>query len=511
MPQCFAMRSFRKYAMTTTHSEIANMQADELRLHPLSWLFELLNVLKQFLLPIIILVFTGKANNYELWGLVGIGFMVPLAVARYMTFRYRIGEDRIVIRSGLFHKTVRDIVFTRIQNVTLNQGVLHRLMGVAEVRLETGGDEKEEGRMRVLGFTQAQQLQGIIRSQENPSTAAHTTEPQTDSSHILLSLPPREVLKLGLISNKGIILVAAGVGGLMQMNWQMPQTLFREASGWLWDHSSELSQNSTVSYIIAGLSLLMVALVVLRIISMLQAILHYHGFILSSDNHRLSIERGLLNRFHGSLPRTRIQAWTLQQGWLQRKFSRFGLRIDAAAGGVKSENLESQWQLAPIADEQCIGQIIRTVLPNCSWPIQDWQALHPNAWKREFKMPAILLLMATAICIYWLHSYGLLLLLGIPLLWVQAKIWAKHAGYSHANGLIAVREGWIGKTWRFAEVRKVQAVYLKQSPFDRRHNMATVFCDTVNAGSFEPPLAVRYLPFDEAALLQQEISNAIRR
>ncbi len=497
--------------MTTTHSEIADIQVDELRLHPLSWLFELLNVLKQFLLPIIILLFTGKGNDYELWGLVVIGFMVPLAVARYITFRYRIGSDRIVIRSGLLHKTVRDIVFTRIQNVTLNQGLLHRLMGVAEVRLETGGGEKEEGRMRVLGFAQAQQLQRIIRSQENPSAAAHRIELQTDSSHILLSLPSREVLKLGLISNKGMILVAAGVGGLMQMNWQMPQKLFREASGWLWDHSSELSQNSTVSYIIGGLSLLMVAFVLLRIISMLQAILHYHGFILSSDNHRLSIERGLLNRFHGSLPRTRIQAWTLQQGWLQRRFSRFALRIDAAAGGVKSENLESQWQLAPIADEQSIEQIIHTVLPNCSWPIQDWQALHPHAWRRKFKTPALLMLPVIALCIYKLGWYGLLSLLLLPVLYAQAKTWAKYAGYSQANGLIAVREGWLNKHWRFSEVRKVQAVYLKQSPFDRRNGMATVFCDTVNAGAFEPPLAVRYLPFDEAVRLHQTISARIAR
>jgi hypothetical protein len=39
--------------------------------------------------------------------------------------------------------------------------------------------------------------------------------------------------------------------------------------------------------------------------------------------------------------------------------------------------------------------------------------------------------------------------------------------------------------------------------------MATVFCDTVNAGAFEPPLAVRYLPFAEAVELQHAISAAI--
>ena len=498
--------------MTTAPSDALPAQA-ELRLHPMSWLFELLNVLRQFIVPIVFLLITGKGSSYEFWGLVGVGFMVPLAIARYISFRYRIGEDRIVIRSGLLHRTVRDIAFTRIQNVTLQQGLLHRLMGVAEVRLETGGGEKEEGRMRVLGFEQARQLQGIIRSHEHGGAAARNGSPaeSAGAETALLQLPTKELLKLGLISNKGMILVAAGFGAAMQFDWQLPEQLFRQAGGWLWDHSDDFTQHGYLSYALGVLSLLMAAFVLLRIISMLHAVLHYHGFKLRGDNHRLSIERGLLNRFHGSLPRTRIQAWTLQQGWLQRRFARFQLRVDAAGGGVKSEHVEPNWHLAPIADETHIAHIIGAVMPGNAWPVAEWLPLHPNAWKREFKAPALFLLIPTAILVYWLHAWGLLLLLSHPWLWLQSKQWAKHAGYAHANGLIAVREGWIGKSWRFAEVSKVQAVYLKQSPFDRRHGMATVFCDTVNAGSFEPPLAVRYLPFEEAVSLHRALSAAITR
>ena len=164
--------------------------------------------------------------------------------------------------------------------------------------------------------------------------------------------------------------------------------------------------------------------------------------------------------------------------------------------------------LAPIADGDGIARIIGAVMPGNAWPVALWRPLHPNAWKREFKGPALVLIIPTAVVAYWAWQLALLMLLAYPWLWIQSKQWAKHAGYSHANGLIAVREGWIGKTWRFAEVRKVQAVYLKQSPFDRRHGMAAVFCDTVNAGALEPPLAVRYLPFDEAVALHYDISRA---
>ena len=494
--------------MTTALSESAVSAVPEQRLHPLSWLFELFNVLRQFIVPIIILLFTGQGDRYELWGLLGVGVMVPLAVARYYSFRYRIGGDRIVIRSGLFHKTVRDIAFTRIQNVTLHQGLLHRLMGVAEVRLETGGGEdKEEGRMRVLGFAEAQALQRIIRSSELPAGTPDAEAPASDEQ-VLLQLPTCELLKLGLISNKGMLLVAAAIGGAYQFNWKLPQAVFEHVGGWLMNHRDDLGSGPG-AYVLGGMLVLLVAFTLLRLISMLQALLHYHGFTLSSDAHRLSITRGLLNRFNGSLPRTRIQAWTLEQGWLQRRFKRYALRVDAAAGSQKHEQLESHWALAPIADDAGIAHIIGTVLPAGSWPVAEWLPLHPNAWQRRFKMPALLLLTVTAICVFGFGAFGLLPLLGIPWLYVQSKIWARHAGYAHANGLIAVREGWIGKHWRFAQTRKVQAVYLRQSPFDRRHGMATVFCDTVNAGMGEPALAVRYLPFDEAVRLHDELAAAI--
>jgi putative membrane protein len=483
----------------------------ELRLHPLSWLFELFNVLKQFIVPILFLLFAGKSNSYEFWGLLGIAFMVPLAIARYYTFRYQINDDHLIIRSGLIHKTVRNMAFTRIQNVTLHQGLLHQLMQVAEVRLETGGGEKEEGRMRVLGLAQAKQLQEIIRGQETVSTSVQQIDQQSSvNEQSLLTLSNRELIKLGLISNKGMILVFAAIGGLMQLDHSMPTKIFKNVGNWLWNHSAELSQNSYLSYFLGGLTVLFTALLFVRMISIVQAILHYYGFELSQQADRLSIQRGLLSRFNGSLPRSRIQAWTLEQGFLQRRFGRFALRIDAAAsGGVKSEHMESHWQLAPIADEQHIETIIHSVIPQGSWPISIWQPLHPKAWMREFKKPAYFLLIPTLILAYWAWQFALLMLLAYPWLWIQSKQWAKYAGYSYDSGLIAVREGWIKKHWRFAEIRKVQAVYIKQSPFDRKYGMATLFCDTVNAGSFEPPLAIRYITLEDAVNLHREISMVI--
>ena len=122
----------------------------ERRLHPWSWLFVLLQQLRQFLVPLVVLVFVGGRadDGYLLWPLVGVAALVVSAVWQYYTFRYRVDEDRLVVREGVFERQVRQIPFARIHNVALHQTLLHRVFGVAEVRLESVGGKEPEAQMR---------------------------------------------------------------------------------------------------------------------------------------------------------------------------------------------------------------------------------------------------------------------------------------------------------------------------------------------------------------------------
>ena len=50
-----------------------------------------------------------------------------------------------------------------IHNVVLHQTMLHRLFGVAEVRLESAGGQKPEAQMRVLRLDEALALENLIK------------------------------------------------------------------------------------------------------------------------------------------------------------------------------------------------------------------------------------------------------------------------------------------------------------------------------------------------------------
>ena len=208
------------------------------------------------------------------------------------------------------------------------------------------------------------------------------------------------------------------------------------------------------------------------------------------------------------MPRQRIQAWSLRESLTHRWFGRRGLVVDSASIQAANDQ-RSLRDLAPVATPDAIDALIRHLLPGKSWPMQQWHPLHPRAWRRQFAIPAFVVLVATAALTWQQGLWGLAVLALLPLFLVRAKVWARHAGYSEESGLIAVREGWLDKRWRFAEVRKLQSLTLSQSPFDRRHGMASVHMDTAGANPFEPPLRIRYLPEEEARALRDRLAAAM--
>lgn len=488
----------------TTASEPIAPGSDERRLHPLSWLFVLIQQLKSFALPLLVLLFGGRGNSWELWGLAGGGVLVVVAVLQYFFYRFRIEADGIVIRSGVFQKSLRHVPWQRVHNVALHQTVLHRLFNVAEVRLESAGGMKAEAEMRVLSLADAQALEELVRGQDHAATRTPAGE-ATPDSRVLLAMDTAEVVRLGLVSNRGLIAVAAAFGILAQADvlddWIGP--VVKGAVDW----GREL-QLDWLGWLVGVASVLLFAVVALRALSVALALLQFHGFTLTEQGRRLSAQRGLLTRLRANMPRSRIQAWSLHEGLVHRWFKRRSLRVDSASIEAANDQ-RSLRDLAPLATPEACDELVRHLLPGGHWPMREWRPLHPRAWRRQFGLPALATLLLAGLLTWLNGTVGLATLALLPVLALRAVVWARHAGYSEEGGLIAVREGWLDKHWRFVEVRRIQSLVLAQSPLDRRHGMATLLMDTVGASPFDPPVRVRYLPLAEAEALRARLAAAM--
>jgi putative membrane protein len=480
------------------------------RLHPLSWLFVLVQQLKSFAVPLLLLLVTGRGNTFEFVGLYGVALLVSVSVVRYFTYRFRLDASGVVIRSGLFQITRRDIPYERIHNVSIYQTVLHRLFGVAELRLESASGARAEAEMRVLSLTDAQQLEQWIRQRgaERQSTVLGEREeaPRSDRLH---HLPAPELIRLGLISNRGMVVVAAAFGALWQflpdrwLNDRGLRAIYRvftaEANAllptWLL---------STAGAVLAAGLFLLVALIAVRVLSVALALLQFYDFTLEEVGRQLRIERGLLTRIRTHVPRRRIQAWRLIETPLHRWFGRQSLRVDTAGGEVQDH--QSARDLVPLAAPEQMRQLIRHVLEHDAWPPASWLPLHPHAWRRLIVGPSLLLLALIAISGWQFGWPALLALLLWPLVVLRARIWARHAGYAQSDGLIAVRTGWLNRSWEFTDLRKLQTLRITASPFDRRHGMATIWLDTAGASTRDGVLRIPYLPAAEARRVYEHLA-----
>src|SRR5690606_37307167 len=115
--------------------------------------------------------------------------VVPLiagAVWKQFFYRYGLGPAGLVIREGIFFHNVRQIDYSRIENIDTERGLLHRLLRVVEVRVETSTGGKPEALIRVLGLTAAEDLRRQVFAS---SFGEARTAVEPEKEEVLLRLP----------------------------------------------------------------------------------------------------------------------------------------------------------------------------------------------------------------------------------------------------------------------------------------------------------------------------------
>src|SRR5262249_38193179 len=93
------------------------------------------------LIPLLaVLLITGQgAGRWQLVGALGApALLVFLGAARWLTVRYRVGADRVVLRTGLLHRQERSLRRDRVRTVDLHARPVHRLFGLTVVEVGTG-------------------------------------------------------------------------------------------------------------------------------------------------------------------------------------------------------------------------------------------------------------------------------------------------------------------------------------------------------------------------------------
>ena len=209
-----------------------------------------------------------------------------------------------------------------------------------------------------------------------------------------------------------------------------------------------------------------------------------------------------------TIPLRRIQTLTLREGPLHRLVGRISARVDTA-GGEAGENAppDRHW-LAPIVERRALPALLAQVLPVLSLERLEWQPVHPRAVRRLFKeslLVSLFVCVPLTIWFGWRGSSALLVL--VPWAVVNARLSAAALGWAITDELIAFRSGWLWRQTTVAPFARVQAVTMRESPFDRRSLMAGVRVDTAGAGDLSHRIAIPYLRRDDAERLWRRVAR----
>jgi putative membrane protein len=500
------------------------------RLHPLSILFGLAKQIRAFAIPGLLVLFTAGTTgwnwwdweawrvgrnwwDWEAWPVWMMPLVIPYAlvtIGRYFSFRYRYEANEIVIRTGFLFRNERHVPYSRIQNLDAVQNVFHRLLDVVEVRVETGGGQKPEATMSVLPVAAFEEMRRRVFAGRGGEAAAadadHADGVSTAPGRALLHLPLGELVLCGLVQNRGAVVFTAGFGLLWELGLVdgLSDRFFGEEAsgrGVVGDLLKAIFGQGGIPLGRIAMTVVALAgvLLLIRLVSMVWALVRLHGFRLTRAGEDLRTEYGLFTRVVAAIPLRRIQSLTIVEGPVHQLVRRASVRVETAGGDEEEGGKTQREWLAPIIRRDALPGFVREIVPELDLASVAWRPAHPRAFRREVKggiFVAILVSLPFVLLLKWWD----LALLAVFLGWafIAARIYVAHVGWAVTDDAVLFRTGWIWKQISVVRFNKVQAVAIHESPFDRRAAMARVRVDTAGAGSSSHRVDIPYLARETA-------------
>src|SRR5262245_21898550 len=131
------------------------------RLHPLTIAFGLMKAARGIIPAIPFLLFGHKVYGFMMLTAI-IASTIATSLARYFSFSYRIEGAELITQHGILERKQRSIPLERIQEIRVEQGVLHRVFDVVDAKIETGGGEGAEASLSVLSRSEVERLRQAV-------------------------------------------------------------------------------------------------------------------------------------------------------------------------------------------------------------------------------------------------------------------------------------------------------------------------------------------------------------
>ncbi len=462
-------------------------------------------------LPVVVLVIAfwdnlGRMDVLLFLGAVAILMVLAGAAIQWACFRFRIGEDRLLIRKGFVKKTRVDLPYERTLGVNVQRSLVDRVIGLVTVTLDTSGSTQAEGRLPSIRTEVANRLRARVAAALPTNAGADAALDASDAAdgrlaapsrrgRILIKLGPADMVRIGL-GSRNFLFAAAMIGILSDLLQPgNPVEAVREAVATGVDNAtSAVSGLGAFAQTALATMLILAVLTTALVLTVTAAFLRHYAFALWHDGSTFRSRSGLFTQREVVVETPKIQQLTVSQDIVMRWFKRFRLRAlpaaaNAAQGGAASGDLDLAGALdIPLLSDRAVEDLHARVFGR---EAQSIAALpHSTAFRRVspyYIRTLTLRIWVIAGLVLGFISLALLPSGGFPNAWmlfgwiaflpvaagVAWQVWRRR-GYACDKDGVATRSGFLGSKTNAFLMRKAQSATLKQSPFQRRKGLATL-------------------------------------
>jgi putative membrane protein len=434
-------------------------------------------------LPAIAGYTSGRSIGWILLAAAVLGaVMLVVTWVGWRRFTYTIGEHELVIERGLLNRSRRSIPLARIQDVSIERKPLARLFGLAEVKVETGGGEKDEAVLDSVSIAEAERVRAALRGLTKNSDMFSSPEENGDSAEsailpIIFKMPIGRVVLLGMFSFS-LVWIAA-LFGVLQFFDQFIDFGIKNARDWAEVAKDEVQARFSI---VAALAVAGIALVLGVVSGVIRTTLRDYGFTLRAGGGRFRRTRGLLTRSEVVVAMRRIQLAMVQRGPLRGAFGWNALSFQTLGG---SNDPSGRQAMAPLAREHEVAAIVETA----GLPPFERLPLRPVAMGHMVRSllraaPVPVVVAAVALLVTPLAWLGMLA--AIPIAAV-ALLQRRFHRYALRDSSLQVMRGVIAQRDWIVPYQNVQVVTLRAGWFQRRLGLASVLVDTAGASGYLAP------------------------
>lgn len=456
------------------------------RQSPLAIAFILIKFLRQAasrFWPLVIFIVFNRGDSYMayLFGtlLVISCIQLVLSLISYFNYYFHVKGNELLIQKGVLQKTKLNIPLDRIQTINFNQNILHQILNVVSVEVDTAGSSKSELSIDALSREHAEALRNYILQKKEAlnKTSAETPEeidgetPATPAirtpDKLVFSMGPVDLIKVGVSQNhiRTALVLLGSIFGLLQFfddvkddwyNYVAEEVVnFQMIYGWMW-------------VFIAAIVLLVAAFIG----SMFRTALQYFNLKLWQTEKGFKIIAGLLNRKEQSAAHQKIQIIRWFTDPLKQIFGLFTVNLYQAS----SLEVSTKRSISiPGCYEQQLEEIISTNFPQELRQNYNEHTISPRIISRHVLyfgiVPALAGIVFQATQADW---QALWFLMWIPIVWLLSRRFQMRWRWWINEGTLMTRSGIIGTKHTLVHLYKTQATKISQSPYQRRHQLATL-------------------------------------